>query len=169
VPKNIQASVGLGGRNLPQNVMMVQYLLNCVPASQAGPVPELAIDGIAGPKTVAAIRKFQQTRFGRADGRVDPGARTIATLAQYDPYPNLPLEAVLAHKAPSGAVKGPGTLGHKTPMSRAAPKTPGPAAGYKHASSSAPAKSTTGAKTPGGAGASWGKVPGKGGLGGKTF
>jgi hypothetical protein len=69
----------------------VQYLLDCVPARYGGPQAELAIDGIAGPLTVAAICRFQQKVFGRSDGRVDAGGPTIDALAAYDPLPNEPL------------------------------------------------------------------------------
>jgi peptidoglycan hydrolase-like protein with peptidoglycan-binding domain len=91
MPKSITGSVGLGGSNLPQNVMIVQYLLNCIPANSGGPTTELAIDGIVGPKTIAAIQRFQRTLLNFADGRVDPGGKTLKALQPYDPYPNVPL------------------------------------------------------------------------------
>lgn len=106
--KSIDSSVGYGGRNVRLNVMTVQYLLNCVPAGRGGPVPELAIDGIFGPKTLAAIRKFQHTNLGFADGRVDPGGKTITALGMYDPYPNQPLG--------SGFVKSPTPPGSSAPF-----------------------------------------------------
>jgi peptidoglycan hydrolase-like protein with peptidoglycan-binding domain len=97
-------SVGQGGRNaLPQDVMTVQYLLNCVPSGRGGPAPELAVDGIAGPKTLAAIRAFQQRHMTSPDGRIDPGGPTLALLSGYDPYPDLPLPlAAMFPKSPSG-------------------------------------------------------------------
>jgi peptidoglycan hydrolase-like protein with peptidoglycan-binding domain len=108
--KSIQSSVGVGGHNVTMSVMTVQYLLNCVPAARGGPVPELAVDGIIGPKTIAAIRKFQTANLGFADGRVDPGGKTITALGAYDPYPNQPM--------------GPGVV--KTPTSPSTPfKSPG--------------------------------------------
>jgi len=88
MPKSIKGSVGHGGNNWSRtDVATVQYLLNCVPASSGGPVPELAVDGIVGPLTIGAIRRFQQTHFGWADGRVDPGGGTLGTLQRFDPYP----------------------------------------------------------------------------------
>jgi len=57
--KSITGGVGRGGRNFPPgDVMTVQYLLNCVPAGQGGPSPELVVDGAAGPRTSAAMREF---------------------------------------------------------------------------------------------------------------
>lgn len=99
MPKNISGSVGQGGKNFPkQDVMTVQYLLNCVPTSKGGPSPELVVDGIIGPKTLAAIKKFQTAQFGWADGKVDPGGKTLSALQQSDPYPHQPL--------PSGGWQG---------------------------------------------------------------
>lgn len=106
MPKDIEGSVGFAGRNVARNVATVQYLLNCVPAARGGPAPELAVDGIAGPKTIAAIRRFQTTNFGRADGRVDPRGRTIAALQSYDPYPDQPLGPAV-----HSVGKAPGTPG----------------------------------------------------------
>ncbi len=92
MPKSITGSVGLGGRNFPPNdVLTVQFLLNCVPIENGGPDPELVLDGITGPKTIRAIQQFQKANFGFFDGRVDPGGRTLRALQQFDPEPNLPL------------------------------------------------------------------------------
>ena len=90
--KTITGGVGRGGRNFPAvDVMTVQYLLNCVPVTQGGPSPELAVDGAAGPKTVAAIEKFQRSLGAFCDGRVDPGGATLRALQGRDPYPNQPI------------------------------------------------------------------------------
>jgi len=114
MPKSINGSVGAGGRNVSHDVVTVQYLLNCVPAGQGGPFPELAVDGMVGPKTIGAIRTVQATRFGHADGRVDPGARTIQMLQSYDPYPNHPIGVVAAGKAQGGPIVK-GGAGQETP------------------------------------------------------
>ena len=45
-------------RPLPARWVTVQYLLNCVPASQGGPSPELVVNGAVGPKTIKAIETF---------------------------------------------------------------------------------------------------------------
>ncbi|HEY7685139.1 MAG TPA: peptidoglycan-binding domain-containing protein [Gemmatimonadales bacterium] len=75
-------SVGTGGRNDLADVRLVQTLLNVVPAHEAGPQAKLAVDGIAGPKTVAAIRRFQQAHTKVVDGRVDASGPTIVKLVQ---------------------------------------------------------------------------------------
>jgi hypothetical protein len=103
MPKSITGSVGRGGRNFPaSDVMTVQYLLNCVPATQGGPSPELVVDGAAGPKTIAAIEKYQRAIAGACDGRVDPGGATLRALQARDPYPNQPLGPAAAKTAPYG-------------------------------------------------------------------
>ena len=90
--KTIMGGVGRGGRNFPAvDVMTVQYLLNCVPVAQGGPILELAVDGAAGPKTIAAIEKFQRSLGSVCDGRVDPGGNTLRALQGRDPYPNQPI------------------------------------------------------------------------------
>lgn len=80
----ILASVGQNGVNRKQDVGIVQYLLNRAGA-RTGERPPLAVDGIAGPKTLAAIRKFQQKYLKKSDGRVDPGGETIAMLNRVAP------------------------------------------------------------------------------------
>ena len=76
-PQNLRGSVGRGGANLPADVKLVQELLN----RHIVESPRwLAVDGICGPKTIAAITEFQTRRFGKADGRVDPGHKTIQSL-----------------------------------------------------------------------------------------
>ncbi len=91
--KSLVASVGYGGANAAADVMTVQFLLNCVPVSQGGPVKDLAVDGLVGPKTIQAIHKFQKIQFGWSDGRVDPekyGGTTIVELKKFDPVPDSP-------------------------------------------------------------------------------
>lgn len=85
--REIRASVGrLGGVNRPQDVRTVQELLNEVPLASGGPVPKLDQDEICGLKTIRAIQTFQLHHFGfkGADGRVDPGRRTLAKLNEFD-------------------------------------------------------------------------------------
>lgn len=86
--KTISGSVGKGGRNRFEDVVVVQYLLNCVPAKKGGPEKELALDGICGPLTTGAIGRYQSVNMGFADGRVDVGGKTFAALSGFDPYPN---------------------------------------------------------------------------------
>jgi hypothetical protein len=108
--KSIQGPVGRGGRNSPAaEVLTIQYLLNCVPAHRGGPQPELVMDGICGPKTIRAIETFQTRNVGFADGRVDPGGRTLQALQQFDPAPHQPLGMTGAGKGGHG--KSPGKFG----------------------------------------------------------
>jgi hypothetical protein len=58
--RSILASVGLNGTNRPEDVRIVQALLNLVPTVKGGPIQPLKIDGLAWNKTTAAIKKFQQ-------------------------------------------------------------------------------------------------------------
>ncbi|MPZ59115.1 MAG: hypothetical protein GEU91_22035 [Rhizobiales bacterium] len=81
-PAILQRSVGQGGANLLADVRAVQARLNAIPAGAGGPTPLLDIDGIAGPKTIAAIHRYQRTKLGFSDGRVDPTGPTWKSLAQ---------------------------------------------------------------------------------------
>ena len=91
--KSISASVGRAGRNAYEDVRVVQYLLNCVPAGRGGPARELIIDGACGPLTTQAITGFQRALRGPTDGRVDPGGQTLQALQSFDPYPARALPA----------------------------------------------------------------------------
>lgn len=101
--KNIHGSVGAGGGNSHGDVRTVQYLLNCVPTKAGGPSPELAVDGIAGPLTKGAIKKFQSALGGICDGRVDPRGPTWMALAAFDPFPNMPMPQASFAKQSGGA------------------------------------------------------------------
>jgi len=72
--QSIGGSVGKGGRNDPDDVELVQQLLadNGISPGQ--------VDGKVGPKTIAAIRKFQSRFLSNPDGRVDPDGRTFREL-----------------------------------------------------------------------------------------
>lgn len=76
----IQASVGRGGENRPEDVLHVQRLLNAQPFAES--LSPLAEDGVAGPNTIGRIERFQSAVLGFAspDGRVDPGAATMQAL-----------------------------------------------------------------------------------------
>lgn len=71
--KTILGSVGKGGRNRFEDVVVVQFLLNCVPKRRGGPEVQLVLDGLCGPTTEAAIVRYQSATFGAADGRVAQG------------------------------------------------------------------------------------------------
>jgi hypothetical protein len=77
---SISGSVGLGGKNRPDDVRAIQQALNDFSVAEGGPSPQLAVDGLVGPKTLAAIRKFQSHHLGFSDGRVDPGGPTLSKL-----------------------------------------------------------------------------------------
>ena len=89
--KAIHGSVGKGGANRPADVVIIQYLLNCVPANQGGPREELAMDGICGPKTNEAIHSFQKKIAGSGLGWLDMSGPTLAALSSFDPYPEYKL------------------------------------------------------------------------------
>lgn len=77
----IKSSVGLGATNQKTDVVVIQKLMNAVPATKGGPMPPLDPDGACGPKTCSAIRTFQAKNCGGiADGRVDPGKKTEQAL-----------------------------------------------------------------------------------------
>jgi hypothetical protein len=76
----IKGSVGRGGRNAPDDVRTIQSALNGVAPADGGPVLQLAVDGVAGPLTIAAIEKYQKRQLGWSDGRVDTDEPTIHAL-----------------------------------------------------------------------------------------
>src|SRR5262245_50233720 len=83
--ETITAAVGTTpALNRAQDVETIQTLLNQVPANQGGPNPLLDLDGLIGPLTIGAIRKFQSFHLGFNDGRVDPGQKTLAKLNEFD-------------------------------------------------------------------------------------
>ena len=88
--RTIAFSVGrMGGINRSDDTKTVQELLNQVPVTSGGPQPLLVVDGKCGPKSIAAIQKFQLHHFGwkGADGRVDPNGPTLAKLNEFDRPP----------------------------------------------------------------------------------
>lgn len=78
---NIMSAVGRGGTNGNQDVRVVQTLLN-QNAARMQPFTALRVDGLIGPKTIAAIERYQRNvlRFQNVDGRVDPGGTTLRNL-----------------------------------------------------------------------------------------
>lgn len=103
MPMSITKSVGKGGVNLKNDVMVVQALLNKVGAPSGGPAPALMVDGLCGMKTTTAIRTFQLRWFGPAgaDSRVDPNGRTLARLNDFDTS-DAPLTTVSVMQCPHG-------------------------------------------------------------------
>jgi Penicillin-insensitive murein endopeptidase len=82
----LTGSVGQGGRNAHDDVLLVQKQLNknAQIAALVGQVPET---GICDDATVRAIMGFQRTvvRLGNPDGRIDPHGRTWRTLLGEQP------------------------------------------------------------------------------------
>ena len=74
----IHQSVGKGGANNAGDTLYVQLLLSDALARTGH--PPIAVDGMCGPKTIAAIVQFQQVSGLSTDGRVDPNGRTIHAL-----------------------------------------------------------------------------------------
>lgn len=71
----ISGSVGRDADNRKADTRKIQRLLNAVfPASR------LEVDGIAGPRTVRRIERFQKRFMRRPDGRVDRDSRTLRRL-----------------------------------------------------------------------------------------
>jgi peptidoglycan hydrolase-like protein with peptidoglycan-binding domain len=75
---SIRSSVGRGGSNRAEDVRLVQRLLNDALARDGGQL--LAVDGIAGPKTDAAIEQYQHRHGLPTDGRMDPSGPTLKHL-----------------------------------------------------------------------------------------
>lgn len=69
--------VGAEASNLSQDVRAIQSALNNIKWTIA--TPPLFVDGIAGKKTISAIRLFQKIFLNMIapDGRIDPNGRTI--------------------------------------------------------------------------------------------
>jgi hypothetical protein len=77
----ITGAVGAGGSNAKTDVLVVQQLLNSTPPEDGGPELLLAEDGLIGPRTQAAIDRYQRKVLSRPDGRIDPGGPTIKALS----------------------------------------------------------------------------------------
>lgn len=75
----IAGSVGRGGANGRDDVLVVQVLLNL---NRPAALPRIAVDGGYGEETGAAIDAFQAgaMQLAAPDGRVDPGGQTLAAL-----------------------------------------------------------------------------------------
>ncbi|MCQ3830093.1 hypothetical protein HXX02_11595 [Microbulbifer elongatus] len=73
----IKGSVGLRGTNSRSDVAFVQDLLALL-SEQDLRMPEIAVDGICGPKTIGAIAKFQAlyVKLKLPDSRIDPNGRS---------------------------------------------------------------------------------------------
>jgi peptidoglycan hydrolase-like protein with peptidoglycan-binding domain len=83
-PIAINQPVGRGplAPNKPDDVRTIQDALDRVTVANAagGPMPFLAVDGICGPKTNAAIARFQQVQLKIFDRVIEPDKKTIVKL-----------------------------------------------------------------------------------------
>ncbi|MFC9398033.1 peptidoglycan-binding protein [Streptomyces sp. NPDC057027] len=75
----LQQSVGSEGNNSKFDVAYAQLMLNDW-RGQSEISPLLEIDGLAGPKTIGAIKLFQQSVTGIIDGRFDPHGPGVTAL-----------------------------------------------------------------------------------------
>ena len=80
--KPISGPVG-AGHGKPDDITVVQRFLNALLPAEGGPDLVLAEDGICGPKTQAAINKYQKFAVGFVDGRIDPQGKTIRALTGF--------------------------------------------------------------------------------------
>ncbi len=78
----LRNSVGHKGVNNKLDVNLIQEALNRVTRI---PYALLAVDGISGPATIAAIKRFQRDvlKFNNVDGRIDVGGKTWSALKEY--------------------------------------------------------------------------------------
>jgi len=77
----IVASVGRGGLNRTEDVLLVQTLLN---RHIQPPQRPLVVDGIMSARTLTAIETFQRRvlHIPHPEGRIAPGDRTMMALAR---------------------------------------------------------------------------------------
>lgn len=77
--KAIRGSVGKTAKNYPDDVFVVQTLLN---RHRKPPKKLISVDKIAGGETVQAIIDFQAqvVKLNRPDGRIDPAGKTFVLL-----------------------------------------------------------------------------------------
>lgn len=91
--RRISKSVGAGGVNLKDDVLTIQGLLNLIAPEEGGTAlpgtgtGSLKEDGIAGPKTSAAIRAFQIRQNTGRDARVDPNGKTLKRMNELQKKP----------------------------------------------------------------------------------
>ena len=104
-PISISQPVGQGplARNQSDDVRTIQDALNQVTVKgvAGGPIPLLAVDGICGPKTNAAISRFQQLQLNIFDGVIEPNKKTIIKLNEIvDPVSDEELRAKVSAALP---------------------------------------------------------------------
>ncbi len=108
VPIEIKEPVGVGSkaRNKGDDVRVIQEALNrvTVEGEPGGPMPFLKVDGICGPKTNAAISRFQQVQLKIFDGLVEPKRKTIIRLNEIiKPVAQVDVDAKISAALPIAA------------------------------------------------------------------
>lgn len=105
----LHAAVGAEAPKRTHDVRAVQSALNRTPVIGGGTTELLALDGICGPKTIAAIARFQLTCFGWTDFRIDPGMGTARMLNGAPVRPRTPQDppSVPAGASPRRATDAP--------------------------------------------------------------
>ncbi len=116
---SINASVGRNGVNAPDDVKIVQRLLNLQDLS---PLRSLTVDGQVGDLTIGAVRHFQEKFVGlkNPDGLVEPGGPTWRSLntprREGEPAPS----AAGGEERPATGGGGAGEDAKETPQTRQA-------------------------------------------------
>jgi peptidoglycan hydrolase-like protein with peptidoglycan-binding domain len=82
---SIKKSVGEGADNQPQDVLLVQYLLNLTSERQGVPKKPVPADGKMTKETIAAIKEYQTKFKLEVDGLLEPGGETITSLNKTTP------------------------------------------------------------------------------------
>ena len=84
--RTIKGSVGQGGKNNPDDVRLIQTLLN---TNLPVPIRPLPVSGQVDQHLISAITHYQRQLVGMSnpDGRVDPGGRTFQSLTGGTPPP----------------------------------------------------------------------------------
>src|SRR5882724_4542498 len=88
VMRFLNGSVGLGGKNHRDDVIAIQTLLASCGFRLGRP------DGVCGPRTLKAIKSFQQGFMRMPDGRIDAGGMSVKKLAELAPPDAGPLGPV---------------------------------------------------------------------------
>lgn len=92
--------------NVPKDVETIQGALNQFSYTEGGPENRLVVDGIMGPLTAAAIKRFQEKwglkpkGWNHVDGIVDPNGKTIRRLRMGPNYNRGSLPALFVSRIP---------------------------------------------------------------------
>lgn len=85
--RNISASVGRNGINIPSDMRTIMFLLNQVSVADGG--ADVFFNGSESATVLGnVIERFQRVQFNSGDGRVDVGGRTLRRLREFDQSPS---------------------------------------------------------------------------------